>query len=118
MDGARNRSMAHISSGWVIFRLFIHMLIYGQKIFSALGNNRPQILVQLEDFVLQAIVAISEGKPRDPVMDSLHAQVLSLEQDLAKDKDALAWFDLSIAVPVTPSTPPALSKIPSTPFPG
>ena len=31
------------------------------KVFAALGNNRPQVLIQLEDCVLHGILTISAG---------------------------------------------------------
>jgi hypothetical protein len=84
------------------------------KVFFALGNDRPQVLVKLEDSVLEAIIAISEGKSSENVLDALYSQVLLLEKDLKSDNDAMNWFNL-----VTPSfsalpTPPA-SVFPSTP---
>jgi hypothetical protein len=57
-------------------------------------------------------------------MDSLYLQVSSMEEDLANDKDALGWFNLSRDVHSSdnlsteiPSTPMP-SEIPSTPFSG
>ena len=79
--------------------------------FVALGNNRPQIIVQLEDSVLQAIMAISEGKSRENSMDLLYKQLSSLEKDLANDQEALSWFDITKIPFTVPSTPP-LSEFP------
>jgi hypothetical protein len=92
--------------------LFLHSKC--QKTFAALGNNRPQTLVRLEDFVLRAIIAISEGESRFAVLDSLYSQVSSLEKELANDEEALDWFNLSTD---DSSTPPP-SEFPSTPFAG
>jgi hypothetical protein len=75
------------------------------KVFQALGNDRPQILVQLEDCVIQAIISISEGKLRENAMETLYSQLLSLEKDLVNDSKALAWFRLATASSATPSTP-------------
>jgi len=78
------------------------------QIFLALGNDRPQILVQLEDYVLQAIIALSEGKSRETVVDALHAQFSSLKKELDNDEAALAWFDLEkIPVDVLSTPPPS-----------
>jgi hypothetical protein len=87
------------------------------KIFIALGNDRPQILVQLEDRVLHAILAISEGKSPEDVISNLYAEIFSLEKDLGNDHDALNWFDWSTPAFSIPPTPPA-SKFPSTPLAG
>jgi len=94
--------------------LSLHLLIKN-KIFLALGNDRPQILVQLEDHVLQAIIGISEGKSREDAMDSLYSQILALEKDLDNNDDALNWFNLCTAV--IPPTPEP-SEIPSAPLAG
>jgi hypothetical protein len=85
------------------------------KIFVALGNDRPQILVQLEDCVLEAIVAISEGKPRENAMQNLYSNLTGLEKALIDDKDALTWFNLSKDDIVSPSTLPPSTLRPSTP---
>jgi len=84
------------------------------KIFNALGNERPEILVRLEDCVLEGIIAISEGKPREEAMHMLHSRISTLMKDLAKDDSALSWFNLfNDAFPVHPTTTP--SDFPSTP---
>jgi hypothetical protein len=96
-----------------MMRSFILPLINYQKIFLALGNERPQILIQLEDFVLLAIVGLSEGRGRDIVMDSLYSQILSLENDLASNEDALSWFNIATGdlatgefeTPLSPAAP-------------
>ena len=87
----------------------------------ALGNNRPQILVQLEDCVLNAVISIAEGKSHENIIDDLYSQISSLEHDLMNDYDALAWFNIApdpeaaldpeaAPDPVTdPSTPPPSS---------
>lgn len=76
------------------------------KIFFALGNDRPQIIVQLEDYVLKAIIALSEGKSREMVLDNLHAQFSSLKKELDNDEVALSWFDLEKIPCDVLSTPP------------
>jgi hypothetical protein len=85
--------------------------------FQALGNNRPQILIKLEDCVLQTVIDISEGKPHEVALDCLHSQLAFLEKDLANDKDAMTWFDLSTAATSGTSAPP-LFKFPSPPLSG
>ena len=95
--------------------LFILHLLKMKKIFLALGNNRPQILVQLEDRILHAIIAISEGESSETVIDALHLQILLLEKDLDNNDEALNWFDLSMATFSSITLP---SKIPSTPLAG
>ena len=87
-----------------------------EKIFLALGNNRPQILVQLEDRVIEAIVAISEGKSRENAMRQLYSQLMHLEKALSENRDALTWFnlvtdDLAVPPPLPPSTPSPGSSI-------
>ena len=62
-----------------------------------LGNDCPQILVKLEDCVLQAIISISEGKSCEYAMDTLYSELFSMEKDLAKDNEALTWFNLVMA---------------------
>ena len=59
------------------------------KTFFALGNDRSQILIKLEDCVLQAIISILEGKSCEYAMDTLYSQLFSMEKDLAKDNKAL-----------------------------
>lgn len=86
-----------------------------KKIFRALGNDRPQILVQLEDHVLQAIIGISQGNSREEAMGTLYSQILSLENDLANDNKAMGWFNLC----ADPSSIPSsiiTSEFPSTPL--
>jgi hypothetical protein len=85
-----------------------------QKIFNALGNDRPQILIQLEDCVLEGIIAISEGMPREEAMCTVYTQLSSLKMDLGKDINALSWFNLSLDALAVPSTPP--SEFLSTPM--
>jgi hypothetical protein len=87
-----------------------------EKIFLALGNDRPQILVQLEDRVIEAIVAISEGKPRENAMRQLYSQLMHLEKALSENRDALTWFnlvtdDLAVPSPLPPSIPCPSSSI-------
>ena len=64
--------------------------------------------------MLEAIFAISQGKPHEEAMQSLHTQISSLMEDLGKDRDALTWFNLSTDTSVDSSTPP-LPEPPSTP---
>jgi hypothetical protein len=85
------------------------------KIFVALGNNRPQILVLLEDYVLQAIIGISEGRLHEDALDTLYSQILSLENELSSDDEAMNWFNLSTAAIPATSTPPP-SEFHSTPL--
>lgn len=85
------------------------------QIFIALGNNRPPILVRLEDYVLQAIVGVLEGRSLEEALDAVYSQIQSLEDDLNEDEEALNWFNLSEPATSTPLTPPP-SEIPSTPF--
>jgi hypothetical protein len=88
-----------------------------KKIFVSLGNNRPQILVRLEDYVLKAIIEISKGKSSNTVIDALHSQIQLLEKDLGNDVEALNWFDLSEKdiSPHHTSPPP---EFPTTPLQG
>lgn len=72
-----------------MFGWFLLQLLMAIKIFLALGNERPQILVQLEDCVIEAIVAISEGNSRESTMQKLYSQLSCLEKTLTDDKDAL-----------------------------
>jgi hypothetical protein len=74
--------------------------------FLALGNKRPQIIVELEDFVLEAVISISEGRSRESAMDKLYSQLSSLEDNLVKDDEAMSWFNLATAPFFIPSTPP------------
>jgi hypothetical protein len=71
----------------------------------ALGNDRPRILLQLEDCIIHAIIGISEGKIIEEVFDSLYSQILLLEKDLENDDNALKWFNISTSSISTPSTP-------------
>lgn len=86
-----------------------------KKIFISLGNERPQILVRLEDCVLEAIIAISEGKPREETMHNLHSHILSLLKDLKEDDEAMRWFNLHPEESVAESTALAFD-FPSTPL--
>ena len=95
------------------------------KIFLSLGNDRPPILVQVEDRILEAIIGISAGKPRDDILDTLYLQIIALEKDLNDDDRALSWFNLATSAIPLPSTPPVtvpstpqLTKVPSTPLAG
>ena len=85
------------------------MLLTIKKVFNALGNDRPEILIQLEDSVLNGIIAISEGIPREEAMHTLYTAISSLMMDLNKDGNALSWFDLpnteTSEFPSTPSAP-------------
>ena len=84
------------------------------QLFITLGNDRPPILIRLEDEVLQAVIAISQGKSRQDVMQTLHSQLESLEKDLAADDRALNWFNLPTAPASISSTPPP-SEVQFTP---
>lgn len=85
--------------------------------FVALGNNRPPILVQLEDKVLQCVIAISEGKSAFSALNDLYSEALLLENDLRNDVDAMRWFELvTVSFSIPPTPPP--SVFPSTPFRG
>lgn len=75
------------------------------KAFTALGNNRPEILIRIEDCILKAIIALLEGRSRENTMDDLYSKILTMEKDLANDNDALTWFDFSTAPSAIPSTP-------------
>jgi hypothetical protein len=87
--------------------LFLLSFINNQlKIFLALGNDRPKILVKLEDFVLQAIFDILEGKSSEQVIDGVHFQMGLLQKDLENDDEALNWFNLSRPAISAPLTPP------------
>lgn len=71
----------------------------------------------LEDRVLEAIVAISEGKSAVNALDALYWQLSLLENDLKNDVNAMDWFNLSTVGFAIPPTPPA-SVFPSTPSRG
>jgi hypothetical protein len=86
-----------------------------EKTFLALGNKRPAILVTLEDAVIRAIVAISEGKSTEVAIDSLYVQISPLLKDLANDNEALSWFDLCLQEDVSTSSAPTPSDISTTP---
>jgi len=73
--------------------------------------------VQLEDSVLQAIIAISKGESSEIVIDGLHSRIEVLADGLGNDNEALNWFDLSTAT-ASPPSPSSLSEIPSTPLEG
>ena len=62
--------------------------------------------------VVQAIILILEGKSREYAMDTLYSELFSMEKDLAKDNEALTWFNLAMAPFAIPSMPPP-SKFPS-----
>jgi hypothetical protein len=84
------------------------------KVFDALGNERPKILIQLEDCILKGIISISEGTPREEAMHTIYSQISSLKMDLVQDKHAMSWFNLTSDALAVPSTPPA-SEFPSSP---
>jgi hypothetical protein len=96
---------------------FSYQLFTIYKIFLTLGNDRPKILVKLEDCVLQAIFDISEGMSTEPVIDALFLKIESLQDDLGKDDEALKWFDLYRPAFSTPLTPPP-SELRPTPLAG
>jgi hypothetical protein len=89
-------------------------ILYGQhlltlnKTFVTLGNDRPKVIVELEDSVIEAVIAISEGKSRENVMDNLYSKLSSQEEYLDKDEKALDWFNCvtdPLTDPSRPSTP-------------
>ena len=96
------------------FELYFGKFLTIIKVFIALGNDRPQILVKLEDSVLEAIIAISEGKSSENALDALYSQVVLLEKDLKSDNDAMNWFNLVTTCSSALPTPPA-SVFPSKP---
>lgn len=98
-----------------LLSFFKHLLTLN-KIFQSLGNNRPQILVQLEDCVLRAIISILEGSSYEDALDTLYSQIVSLEKDLSRNDEALNWFNLCPTPISTPSTPPP-SESSLTPLP-
>ena len=107
-------------SGTYLLRVRDVLVFFGDlsminEIFAALGNDRPKILIELEDHVLQAIIGISEGISIEGAMDNLYAQILSRQEDLANDDVALTWFNLGCDGLAIPSTTQPLD-IPSTPF--
>lgn len=86
------------------------------EMFIALGNNRPQVLVNVEDKVLEAIVAVSDGMSPQKVLDVLYSEVFLLEKDLSSDVEAMSWFDLFTDDFSIPTPPP--SAFHSTPSKG
>ena len=97
----------------MFYVIYKHLLTV-EKTFFAFGNDRPHILIKLENCVLQAIIGISEGNSRENAMDILYSELSSLYDDLAKDDVAMAWFDIARAPTAIPSTPPP-SEFPSSP---
>ena len=65
------------------------------KIFLALGNDCLQILVELENCILHAIIYISKGMSTEDIIEALYLQIQSLEEDLRNNQEVLNWFDLS-----------------------
>lgn len=84
------------------------------KIFNALGNERPEILIQLENCVLEGVIAITEGVPREEAMHLIYSQLKLLRKDLVDDGEALSWFNLS-SNGIADSSHPPTSEFPSTP---
>jgi len=80
------------------------------KIFLALGNDRPKVLIKLENSVLEAIIEISKGKATEAVVDTLYGQIESLQTDLENDEKALDWFQLSNS-PSSPPLTPAVTAL-------
>ena len=64
------------------------------KVFAVLGNNWPQVLIQLEDCVLHGILTISAGKSSEEVIGTIYSQLQSLEKELTSNSVALNWFDI------------------------
>lgn len=87
--------------------MFSYHLFTPTQIFITLGNNRPKILVQLENCVLQAVLDIAQGKSTEDVIGALCSQVESLQEDLGNDNEASNWFNLSSPAFSAPLTPPA-----------
>lgn len=105
MDGLQDPTAVPISFEYVIIHLAsLSLLFTRHKIFLALGNTRPQILFQLEDSVLQAIIHILEGMVTEEAIDGLYSQILLLKEDLVNDPVALNWFDFSHTSPLITST--------------
>ena len=104
--------LLRVSSVLVVFS-GNYLLTIG-KTFVALGNNRPQILVNLEDKILEGIIAISEGSPTENVLDSIYSEMLLAEKDIRSDVDAMKWFDLLTADISIPPTPPPSVFPPTT----
>jgi hypothetical protein len=98
-------------SNILVISWYLLMII---KIFVGLGNDRPPILIQLEDHVLNAILAISEGRLPEDVINTLYSEIVSLEKNLGNDQGALHWFKLSLPIPPTPPS----STFPLTPLSG
>ena len=88
------------------------------QIFSALGNDRPEILVKIEDCILETIISLSEGKSRETSMHDLYQRLLPLEKDLRTNDDAMQWFKMSASIPSTPQpSDPQSSELQSIPTP-
>jgi hypothetical protein len=73
---------------------FSWSLLTMKKIFLALGNDRPEILIRIEDRILEAILNISKGKRLDEAVGDLYSQIVALEDNLADDNVAMRWFSL------------------------
>ena len=60
----------------------------------------------IENCILEAIIALSEGQSRENAMHDLYSKILLLENDLCKDESALTWFNFpsSFCIPSTPSS--------------
>ena len=105
------------------FLLYVEQLFTLKKTFVTLGNDRPHILVELEDSVIEAVITISEGKSCENVMDNLYSKLSSLQESLEKDEKALDWFNcMTDPDPSRPSTPlrtetSTATYRPSTPTP-
>jgi hypothetical protein len=69
----------------------------------------------MEDSVLEAIIAISEGSPREYVMQNLYNKINTLSCDLSEE--ALTWFEFPSTTPANPSSPQSITShaYPSTP---
>jgi hypothetical protein len=98
----------------LLFEFICLHLTTTNQIFIALGNDRPEILVKIEDSILETIIALSEGKSREIAMRDLYKRLTPLEKELSADDDAMRWFDMSTAV----NSNPQPSEIPATPPPG
>ena len=95
-------------------KVLLLCLLTINKIFNALGNGWPQILVQLEDLVLECIISITEEKLLEEAVQILYSLISPLMEVLGNDQVALAWFDLYDKPPPENHSTPLLSEVPLT----
>lgn len=112
--GIRNQFIAPICLGCATFESFCYYLSTPHQIYLTLGNNRPQILVKLEDLVLQAILNICEGQSTQRIVVSLSHDIELFQTDLASNNEAVNWFNLSRPA----VSPPLTTPVGPTPLPG